>query len=139
MVSIPYWFFFEFLGPLVEFSGYIVFITFLILGIINWSFFFILFALVLSMGFLYSVYGILVDMVSHQVYSKRKDFLSLIITAFSEPFYFHLITVRAGVNGFIDYFKKSHGWGEMTRQGFGQNTKKLTFKRKNFNNPQKWS
>ncbi|MDQ8140482.1 sulfatase-like hydrolase/transferase [Chryseobacterium sp. CFS15] len=128
MVSIPYWFFFEFLGPLVEFSGYIVFITFLILGIINWSFFFILFALVLSMGFLYSVYGILVDMVSHQVYSKRKDFLSLIITAFSEPFYFHLITVKAGVNGFIDYFKKSHGWGEMTRQGFGQNTKNLPLK-----------
>ncbi|MFC3158353.1 sulfatase-like hydrolase/transferase [Chryseobacterium arachidis] len=130
MISIPYWFFFEFLGPLVEFSGYIVFIIFLLLGIINWSFFFILFALVISMGFLYSVYGILVDMVSHQVYSKRKDFLSLIITAFSEPFYFHPITVRAGVNGFIDYFKKSHGWGEMTRQGFSQSTKNLPLKEK---------
>lgn len=128
MVSLPYWFFFEFLGPLVEFSGYIVFIIFLLLGIINWPFFFILFALVLSTGFLYSVYGILVDMVSHQVYSKRKDFFTLIGTAFSEPFYFHPIVVRAGVNGFIDYFKKSHGWGEMTRQGFSQNTKNLPLK-----------
>lgn len=125
MVSLPYWFFFEFLGPLVEFSGYIVFIIFLLLGIINWPFFFVLFALVLSMGFLYSVYAMLVDMMSHQVYSKRKDFFALIVTAFSEPFYFHPITVRAGVNGFIDYFKKSHGWGEMTRQGFSQNTQNL--------------
>ena len=128
MVSLPYWFFFEFLGPLVEFLGYIIFIVFLLLGIINWQFFFILFALVVSMGFLYSIYGILVDLVSYQVYTKRKDFLSLIGTAFSEPFYFHPIVVKAGVNGFIDYFKKSHGWGEMTRQGFNQNTKNLPLK-----------
>ncbi|MCJ8152714.1 sulfatase-like hydrolase/transferase [Chryseobacterium sp. SSA4.19] len=128
MVSLPYWFFFEFLGPLVEFLGYIIFIIFLLLGIINWQFFFILFALVISMGFLYSIYGILVDLVSYQVYTKRKDFLSLIGTAFSEPFYFHPIVVKAGVNGFIDYFKKSHGWGEMTRQGFNQSTKNLPLK-----------
>ncbi|UWX61252.1 sulfatase-like hydrolase/transferase [Chryseobacterium oranimense] len=128
MVSLPYWFFFEFLGPLVEFLGYIIFFVFLLLGIINWSFFGVLFALVVSMGFLYSIYGILVDLVSHQVYTKRKDFLTLIGTAFSEPFYFHPIVVKAGVNGFIDYFKKSHGWGEMTRQGFNQNTKNLPLK-----------
>ncbi len=128
MVSLPYWFFFEFLGPLVEFLGYIIFIVFLLLGIINWPFFAILFALVISMGFLYSIYGILVDLVSYQVYTKRKDFLTLIGTAFSEPFYFHPIVVKAGVNGFIDYFKKSHGWGEMKRQGFSQNIQNLPFK-----------
>ena len=128
MISLPYWFFFEFLGPLVEFSGYIIFIIFLLLGIINWPFFTVLFALVISMGFLYSIYSILVDLVSHQVYTKRKDFLALIVTAFSEPFYFHPIVVKAGVSGFIDYFKKSHGWGEMTRQGFNQSTQHLPFK-----------
>ncbi|MGE8511843.1 MAG: sulfatase-like hydrolase/transferase, partial [Chryseobacterium culicis] len=128
MISLPYWFFFEFLGPLIEFSGYIIFIIFLLLGIINWPFFIVLFALVISMGFLYSIYAILVDLVSHQVYTKRKDFLRLIFTAFSEPFYFHPIVVKAGVNGFIDYFKKSHGWGEMTRQGFNQSTQHLPLK-----------
>lgn len=128
MISLPYWFFFEFLGPLIEFSGYIIFIIFLLLGIINWPFFIVLFALVISMGFLYSIYAILVDLVSHQVYTKRKDFFRLILTAFSEPFYFHPIVVKAGVNGFIDYFKKSHGWGEMTRQGFNQSTQHLPLK-----------
>ncbi|CAI8797676.1 sulfatase-like hydrolase/transferase [Chryseobacterium sp. IT-36CA2] len=132
MISLPYWFFFEFLGPLIEFSGYIIFIVFLLLGIINWPFFTVLFALVISMGFLYSIYAILVDLVSHQVYTKRKDFLTLIVTAFSEPFYFHPIVVKAGVNGFIDYFKKSHGWGEMTRQGFNQSTQHLPLKERIF-------
>ncbi|QBO57264.1 sulfatase-like hydrolase/transferase [Chryseobacterium salivictor] len=130
MISLPYWFFFEFLGPLVEFLGYVIFIVFLILGIINWPFFIILFALVISSGFLFSIYGILVDLLSHQVYAKRKDFLALIGTALLEPFYFHPLVVKAGVSGFIDYFKKSHTWGEMTRQGFHQNHQNLPFKKR---------
>lgn len=125
MVSLPYWFFFEFLGPLVEFSGIIIFFIFLLLGIVNWSFFMVLFALVISTGILYSVYAILVDLISRQVYTKRKDFLTLISTAVIEPFYFHPVVVKAGVKGFVDYFKKSHAWGEMTRQGFSQEDKNL--------------
>ena len=127
MMSLPYWFFFEFLGPLIEFSGYILFVLFLIMGIISWEFFLVLLALVLSTGFLFSIYAILVDLLSHQVYNKRKDFTALITTALIEPFYFHPIVVGAGVSGFIDYFKKKQSWGEMTRQGFNQtnNSKSL--------------
>ncbi|WP_027377373.1 sulfatase-like hydrolase/transferase [Kaistella palustris] len=125
MISLPYWCTFEFMGPLVEFLGYLCFIIFLFLGIISWKFFFILLALVLSTGFLFSIYAILVDLVSHQVYVKRRDFLRLIFTAALEPFYFHPIVVQSSVRGFIDYFRKNHSWGEMTRQGFGPNQQKL--------------
>ena len=120
MVSMPYWFFFEFLGPIVEFTGYIIFLIFFILGIINWPFFFALFAMVIASGILYSIYAILVDLVSHQVYSKKRDLSTLITTAILEPLYFHPIVVKAGVQGVVDYFRKQHGWGEMTRQGFQQ-------------------
>jgi len=120
MISMPYWFFFEFLGPLVEFTGYIVFVIFFILGIINWPFFFALFALVIASGILYSIYAILVDLVSHQVYTKKRDLSTLLTTAILEPLYFHPIVVKAGVQGVVDYFRKQHGWGEMTRQGFQQ-------------------
>lgn len=118
MISMPYWLFFEFLGPIIEFTGYIIFLIFLVLGIINWSFFFSLFALVIASGILYSIYAILIDLVSHQVYSKRQDLSKLITTAILEPFYFHPIVVKAGVTGVFDYFRNKHGWGEMTRQGF---------------------
>src|SRR5690606_24146288 len=130
MVNLPYRFLFVFLCPLVEFYGYLVFLIFLLLGIVNWPFFFVLFALVISTGILYSVYAVLVDLVGRQVYTKRKDFLTLIATAVAEPFYFHPLTVKAGVSGFIDYFKKSHSWGEMTMQGFSQSEKKLSRKEK---------
>lgn len=123
MISIPYWFFFEFLGPLVEFTGYFIFLVFLILGIINWPFFFALLALVVSSGILYSIYAVLIDVVGHQVYTKRKDLSKLIATAVLEPLYFHPTVVKAGVHGAIDYFRKKQGWGEMTRQGFQQDVK----------------
>lgn len=129
MISIPYWFFFEFLGPLIEFFGYIVFFIFLFLGIINWSFFFALFALVISSGILYSIYAILVDLVSHQVYSKKQDLSTLISTAILEPLYFHPIVVGATVRGALDFFRKQHSWGEMERQGFQQAADEPFFKR----------
>lgn len=125
MVSIPYWFFFELLGPIVEFTGYFIFLIFWILGIINWPFFFALLALVVSSGILYSIYAVLIDLVGHQVYTKRKDLSKLITTAVLEPIYFHPIVVKAGVQGAIDYFRKKQGWGEMTRQGFQQGVKGL--------------
>ena len=129
MLSLPYWFFFEFLGPLVEFSGYVIFWIFLFMGFLNWTFFFVLFALVLFSSILYSVYAISVDLVSYQVYTKRKDLTKLILTAIIEPFYFHPIVTMAGIRGMIDYFKKGHTWGEMTRQGFSDQVHE-TFKEK---------
>src|SRR5690606_23702978 len=122
MVSLPYWFFFEFLGPIVEFVGYCVFILFLLFGIINCPFFFTLFILVVAAGILYSIYALILDLMSHQVYTKRKDLLLLIGTAILEPFFFHGRVVMAGVSGLRDYFRKEHSWGEMTRQGFQQAT-----------------
>ncbi len=123
MISLPYWFFFEFLGPFVEFSGYAVFWIFVFSGTINWSFFIALYALVVFSSVLYSSYAIAVDLVSRQVYSKQKDMRKLILTAVFEPFYFHPLVTWAGIRGMVDYFRKKSGWGEMTRQGFSQEKK----------------
>lgn len=120
MISLPYWFFFEFLGPLVEFSGYVIFWLLLFMGLLNGTFFLTLFALVVFSSVLYSIYAIFVDLLSHQVYSKRKDLTKLIITAILEPFYFHPLVTWSGINGMKDYFGKKKAWGDMVRKGFSQ-------------------
>lgn len=125
-ISLPYWLTFEFLGPLIEFTGYLFFIVLFLLGLINWMIFIILLALVSALGILFSVYAILVDLLSEQVYTKRKDLTRLFATAFVEPLYFHPIVLKSGVQGFVDYFKKSHLWGDMKRQGFSPNANKST-------------
>ncbi len=117
MLSYPYWFFFEQLAPLIELGGIIVFIIFAFLGLVQWSLFFILLGCVLLFGFLFSVFSILMEVQTYNQYKSEKDNFKLVGTAFLEPFIFHPFIVWSALKGHIDYFKKKHSWGEMTRQG----------------------
>lgn len=124
ILSYPYWFFFELLAPLIEFSGFMVLLIFAILGFIKWPFFLLLFGFILAFGFLYSVFAILIEVLTFNQYKRRSDILKLILIAFAEPVFFHPFVVWSAVRGNIDFLRKKKAWGEMTRQGF--NTQKLT-------------
>ncbi|GAC1384701.1 MAG: hypothetical protein NVSMB45_12910 [Ginsengibacter sp.] len=118
-LSYPYWFFFEMLGPLVEFLGFIVFIVLAIAGLIDWDFFFIFLAFIVCFGQTYSIFAIYMEVATYYQYKRKRDILNLIFTAISEPFYFHPFIVYSALKGYIDLIKKKSSWGEMTRQGFG--------------------
>ena len=121
MVSYPYWFFFEFLAPVIEFVGICVFIVFAFLGLVQWSTFFILLGCILLFGFLYSIFAIMMEVLTYNQYKNKKDIFKLIATAFLEPFIFHPFVVWSALLGDIDYLRKNHSWGEMTRQGLNSN------------------
>lgn len=117
MVSYPYWFFFEFLAPIVEFFGLLSFVFFASFGLIHWSFFLALLIFIYSFGFLYSVFAILMEVLTYNQYKRAKDVLLLVFTAFLEPFIFHPFVVWSAIKGNIDLLQKKNSWGEMTRQG----------------------
>lgn len=118
MVSYPYWFFFEFLAPIIEFIGMIGFIFFSFIGIVNWTFFFALLGFVLTFGWLYSIFAILMEVLTYNQYKKKGELTKLILTALLEPFLFHPFVVWSAIRGNIDLIRKKNSWGEMTRQGF---------------------
>lgn len=118
ILSYPYWFFFELLAPVIEFSGFIFLAVFALAGMIKWPSFILLLGLVLSFGFLYSIFAILIEVTTFNQYKKRTDILKLILIAFAEPIIFHPFVVWSAVRGNIDFFRKKKSWGEMTRQGF---------------------
>src|SRR5688500_13654318 len=93
IVSYPYWFFFEFLAPLIEFVGIAAFLIFAFYGLIAWSFFFTLLGCILSFGFLYSAFAILMEVLTYNQYKNQKDVFRLIVTGFLEPFIFHPFVV----------------------------------------------
>lgn len=117
MVSYPYWFFFEFLAPVIEFLGFTGFLIFTLLGWVHWSSFLALLGCVISFGFLYSMFAILMEVFTYNQYKNKKDFYKLIVTALAEPFIFHPFVVWSAIKGNIDYLRKNNNWGEMTRQG----------------------
>jgi cellulose synthase/poly-beta-1,6-N-acetylglucosamine synthase-like glycosyltransferase len=122
MLSYPFWFFFELGGPLVEFFGFIFFIVFALTGMIDWGFSLLLLLFVIFFAYTYSAFAIYMDVYTDKEYKKRKDVLQLILTSFTEPFYFHPFIVVSTIRGYFDLFRKKKSWGEMTREGFTQTT-----------------
>lgn len=122
MLSYPYWFFFEMCAPVIEFFGFVCFFIFAAFGLMDWGFFFAYLLFIISFGYLYSAFAILMEVITYNQYKRRTDILILILTAVTEPFYFHPFVVWSAIKGYIDYFRKKKSWGEMTRQGFAKKT-----------------
>lgn len=119
IVSHPFWVFFEWLAPIIEFSGLVYFVFIAFLGEPNWPFFFVLLFFVYFFSIVFSTYAILYDHLAFHRYKKRRMIIKLVITAWLEPFFFHPFVVYWALCGNFDYFiRKKSGWGQMTRSGF---------------------
>jgi hypothetical protein len=117
--SYPYWFFFEWLAPLLEAVGIILAFFLALIGWINWSFFFLMLLLVYSFTVAFSVLGLLIEEVTYHQYKREKDIFKLILAGLVEPFVFHPTVLYAAIKGNIDFISGKSSWGEMTRKGFG--------------------
>lgn len=122
MLSYPYWFFFEFLAPIIEFLGTVGIIIYFCTYAVNWQAIMILIG-VIGIGVLYSIFAIMMEVLTYNQYKQRKDILKLVLVAILEPFVFHPFVVWSAVVGNFDLMRKNNSWGEMTRQGFATNKK----------------
>jgi len=122
MISYPYWFFFELCAPIIELIGFISFFIFALTGMMNWSYFILYLIVIIFFGYTYSIFAILMEVLSYHQYKRRIDITNLIFTAFTEPFYFHPFIVWSAIKGFLDKIKKKSKWGEMVRVGFNKKT-----------------
>ncbi len=118
MLSYPYWLFFELLAPLIECTGFVIFLILALLNMVQWAFFWNLLFFIVSFGYLYSFFAIFMEIATYNQYNRRRDTFRLMLTALLEPFLFHPFVVWSSVRGFIAIFRKNTGWGEMTRTGF---------------------
>lgn len=126
MLSYPYWFFFEWLAPYVEFFGLLYFALLAYMGVINWTFFLTLLALVYSFSIMFNLFSIFYEEVAFNAYKRRTDILKMIGLTLLEPLIYHPLVVSWAIKGNISYFKGEKGWGKMERTGFS--TKKVNQK-----------
>lgn len=121
MVSFPYWLFFEWLAPIIEFLGIIITILLLVLGYVNVKFLILTIILVYSFAVMISMYALWTDQRTYMQYKDRGDQWRLILAAFLEPFIYHPFLVWSALKGNIDYFSGKKSWGTMTRRGIAKN------------------
>ncbi|NNE78141.1 MAG: glycosyltransferase, partial [Pricia sp.] len=123
LLSYPYWFFYEWLAPLLEFFGFFTVILFAYLQILNWDFFISITLTIYMFSIMFSFYAILWDVYSYNEYKRSKDILILMGCAIIEPFTFHPIMIFAAVKGnFRKLFRLNAGWGHQVRKGFAKAT-----------------
>lgn len=121
MLSYPYWFFYEWLAPLLEFVGYFCILIFGFLGILNWEFFLAITVAVYAFATMFSFYAVLWDVWSYNQYTRTRDILTLLFCALIEPFTFHMVVVWSAVRGNLKkLFKVQSGWGSQVRKGFAK-------------------
>ena len=121
MLSYPYWFFYEWMAPLLEFVGFFSILLFWYLGILNWEFFLAITVMVYAFATMFSFYAVLWETWSYNHYRKTRDILTLLFCGIIEPLVFHPIVVWSAVRGnYKKLFKINSGWGSQVRKGFAK-------------------
>jgi poly-beta-1,6-N-acetyl-D-glucosamine synthase len=124
LLGYPYWFFFEWLAPLIAFSGFIYSIYLAVTNAINWPFYLLLFLFVYTFAVSLSIWAILFEEITYHKYKKKRDVLKLLIAALVEPFFYPMHTYFA-VRGNLEAMRGKKGWGSAERKGFEKKKKKV--------------
>ena len=118
MFGLPFFFLFEFLGPIIEFTGYLYLIILIASGIINWPFFFLFLALAILWGVFLSISAILFEEVNFKWYKKWYYIIILLFYAVIENVSYRQMTVWFRIKGLVSFARGEKGWGKQERKGF---------------------
>jgi len=122
LLGYPYWFFFEWLAPLIAFSGFIYTIYLIIVNSLNWPFYLLLFVFVYTFAVSLSVWAVFFEEITFHKYKNKRDVLKLLSAALIEPFVYPMHTWFA-LQGNIEALRGKKGWGSAKRSGFDKKKK----------------
>ncbi|MFC1563281.1 glycosyltransferase [candidate division KSB1 bacterium] len=117
MFAMPFFFFFEMLGPIVEFTGYIVFAFSWIFNIINLQFALLFLTVAVLLGIVLSLSSLVLEELSFRKYPKISHVFALFLFSIFENFGYRQIHSWWRLRGIIDYFRGKKQWGIMERKG----------------------
>ncbi len=118
LLAMPFFFFFEMLSPVIELSGYIIFVLSWIFGVINFSFAILFLCSSIVLGVVLSVGSLALEELSFRRYPKYSHILSLFIFSVLENFGYRQVHTFWRLQGMIEYVRGKKKWGEMARKGF---------------------
>ena len=118
LIGYPYFFFFEMLGPVVEFCGYIFILISYYFNWISGNFTLIFFIVLVLYGIIISTFSILLEELTLSKYPKAKHLVMLFFTAVIENFGYRQMTVFWRFIATIEYVFGKRKWGKMKKKGF---------------------
>ena len=118
LFAMPFYVIFEAIGPIIEFTGLVITVLAVALGLLDMRFATLMFLAAVADGSVFSVSAVLLEEASSRRYPRLRDLLVLCAVGVLENFGYRQLTTWWRLRGVVDYFRKREGWGEMTRKGF---------------------
>lgn len=118
MLCLPYYWIFEFLGPLIETLGYFVVPVSWIFGFINVKFMLTFFLVAILYGSILSVGALFMEESTFQKYPQVSQILYLFLYAFLENLGYRQLNTLYRVEGMFTYRRQRSQWGSIERHAF---------------------
>lgn len=118
-IAMPYYMFFEALGPVIETLGYLFVLYLFLTGALSPQFFFLFFLLSVFFGILLSVAALNLDDLLIRRYGRARDLAKMMVGSVLEFLGFRQLLVVVRTLSFITVLF-SRGWGPIRRQRFGR-------------------
>lgn len=118
MVMLPYYWIFEFIGPIFETMGYFVIPLSWALGIISWKFTLLFFMLVVMVGLILSLGAIMQESYAMRKFPKMVQIVTLATYALFDNFGFRQFNTVIRFIGCLKYRSSKDNWGSMKRKEF---------------------
>lgn len=118
LIAMPYFFLFEFLGPVVEIAGYIAVPLSYWLGFLQVEFAIAYFAAAVGLGTLLSVAAIFTEELWLHRYPRWSDTVRLTLYSVLENLGYRQLNTIWRAWAIISFLRKNQSWGAMERQGF---------------------
>jgi len=115
---LPYTTFFEGLGPVLEFSGYVVTTVAALLGLLNWHHYRVMLAVSIFFGIAATLLAVFLSDIASRRYMRGRDFALLLTVAILENIGYRQLNSWWGCVGTIQALTGKGGWGPMKRRAF---------------------
>ncbi len=120
LFAMPYFFFFEMLGPAVELLGYIAVVLAIIFGFIDYQFFVLFIAVAFLYSMVVSLFAVYLEGFAFQRYPRIRSLLWLALFAIIENVGYRQINAWWRTKAYFTYFTRKRTWGAMERTGYGE-------------------
>lgn len=114
MFVVPFYAFFEFVGPILEFLGYFVIIISLVLRITYLKMFLLFTLVVMTLGTILSLISIILEDHTEKRYQSFKDILTICLYCVVDSFGYHQLTTLFKIEG-LAYYRKLNKWQVLKR------------------------
>jgi cellulose synthase/poly-beta-1,6-N-acetylglucosamine synthase-like glycosyltransferase len=120
VIGLPYYWFFEVMGPLVELTGYILIPIAYFMGFLSPLYFWAFLFLSIASGTFLSVSAVFLEELSFGLYRRWGDFALMISVGVIENFSYRLLTLLFRLGALLDILLGRGGWGKQERAGFNR-------------------